>query len=620
MRSFGELLVYFTDRAGISDSELARAIGVQRQTIFRWKEGQTSRPRYREDVLRMADKLRLTPAERDELLLAAGFPPQEVQTVLTEPPAGPGQPRLFTAEGGTVLPATEDLGVEGADDGQGLAPLVPMVLPPSTAAPWHAVPKPPRLFDNPALLLGAAAAIMLAVAVAGYLVLPMAFGQASPATPTPVPIVVSVPTNTAPPPSATPTPIVAAAGEKLLLVAPFVGYTSEELRYNVAGRIEEALQREIHDSQLAGARVVVLPAPVTAQLQARSVLSATQGAALIWGEYDAGRVRANVTVPGEGETDWVNPVESPSKLSVVINEDVPNAARMLALFSLGRAYRQEGDLTTALRAFEQALALKPQEATMLASLHFYIGTMLPKVRGLETGVLSAAIDHFTQALTLKPEWVENVLYNRGTMYLGRGLLSLDERADLDAAIADLSTVVKRQPEGVLPLLNRGIALYQRRYEGDVAAAIADFTRAITLAPDDYRGYYHRGLAQIRAGGDGWNEDLLKAKSLNPQDPSIDNGLCWGYALDGKPENALPYCEAAVAADPTGSSFDSRAIVYSDLGRTADAASDLKQYVLWVQSEHPDLYAKYHGPEAESWITVLAAGENPFTSEVRAALR
>lgn len=620
MRSFGELLVFFTDRAGISDSELARAIGVQRQTIFRWKEGQTSRPRYREDVLRMADKLRLAPGERDELLLAAGFPPQEVQTVLTEPPAVSGHPHSFTAENGAVLPAAEDLGAASADDGRSLPPLVPMVLPPSTPAPRHVAVKPPRLFDNPALLLGAAAAIMLALAVGGYFVLPMVFGQATTATPTPVPIVVSVPTNTAPAPSATPTPIVAAAGEKLLLVAPFVGYTSEELRYNVAGRIEEALQREIHDSKLAGASVVVLPAPVTAQLQARSVLSATQASALIWGEYDAGRVRANVTVPGEGETDWVNPVESPSKLSVVINEDVPNAARMLALFSLGRAYRQEGDLTTALRAFEQALALKPQEATMLASLHFYIGTMLPKVRGLETGVLSDAIDHFTQALALKPEWEENVLYNRGTMYLGRGLLSPDERADLDAAVADLSTVVKRQPEGVLPLLNRGIAYYQRRDEGDVAAAIADFARAITLAPDDYRGYYHRGLAQIRAGTDGWSEDLLKAKSLNPQDPSIDNGLCWGYALDGKPENALPYCEAAVAADPTGSSFDSRAIVYSDLGRSADAASDLKQYLLWVQSEHPDLYAKYHGPEAESWITALAAGENPFTSEVRAALR
>ena len=114
---------------------------------------------------------------------------------------------------------------------------------------------------------------------------------------------------------------------------------------------------------------------------------------------------------------------------------------------------------------------------MLASLHFYVGTLLPKVRGLETDVLSAAIDHFTQALALKPEWAENVLYNRGTMYLGRGLLSPDERADLDAAVADLDTKSwNASHKGVLPLLNRGIAYYQRRDEGDLAAAIADFSQ------------------------------------------------------------------------------------------------------------------------------------------------
>ena len=497
--------------------------------------------------------------------------------------------------------------------------LAPVVLPPA-AAPKRAAGRPLRLFANPAILLGTAAAIMLLVAAAGYFVLPLVFGSQTAATPTPVPIVVSAPTDLPAPPSATPTPIVAAPGEKLLLVAPFVGYTSEELRYNVAGRIEEALQLEINTSKLAGVRVAVLPGPVTAQLQARSVLSATQASAVIWGEYDSGRVRANVTLPGEVETDWVNPVESPAKLSVVINEDVPNAARTLALFSLGRLYRKEGDLPMALHAFEQALALKPQEPTMLASLHFYVGTLLPKVRGLEVDVLSAAIDHFTQALALRPEWAENVLYNRGTTYLGRGLLSADEQTDLDAAVADLTEVVVRQPKRVVPLLNRGIAYYQRREEGDLAAAIADFSQVITLVPDDYRGYYHRGLAKIRAGAPGWSDDLLKSKALNPQDPSIDNGLCWGYALDGESQAALPYCEAAVAADPTGSSFDSRAIVYSDLGRTSDAASDLKQYVLWVQSEHPDLYAKYHGPEAESWITALEAGANPFTPEVRAALR
>ncbi len=76
MRSFGELLAEHIERTGITDAELARNIGVQRQTIFRWKEGLVARPRYREDVLRIATKLRLTPDERDELLLAGGFPPE----------------------------------------------------------------------------------------------------------------------------------------------------------------------------------------------------------------------------------------------------------------------------------------------------------------------------------------------------------------------------------------------------------------------------------------------------------------------------------------------------------------------------------------------------------------
>ena len=51
MRSFAELLSEYMARTGISDAELARGIGVRRQTIFRWKEGLVRRPRYREDVL-----------------------------------------------------------------------------------------------------------------------------------------------------------------------------------------------------------------------------------------------------------------------------------------------------------------------------------------------------------------------------------------------------------------------------------------------------------------------------------------------------------------------------------------------------------------------------------------
>ena len=78
MKTFAELLSIYINRAGITDSELARAIGVSRQTIFRWREGTTSRPNNREDVLAISAKLRLSSEEKNNLLLAAGFRPEDI--------------------------------------------------------------------------------------------------------------------------------------------------------------------------------------------------------------------------------------------------------------------------------------------------------------------------------------------------------------------------------------------------------------------------------------------------------------------------------------------------------------------------------------------------------------
>ena len=78
MRTFAELLSFYIRRAGITDSELARAIHVSRQTVFRWREGLISRPNNREDVLAISKKLRLSSEERDTLLLSAGFRPEDV--------------------------------------------------------------------------------------------------------------------------------------------------------------------------------------------------------------------------------------------------------------------------------------------------------------------------------------------------------------------------------------------------------------------------------------------------------------------------------------------------------------------------------------------------------------
>ena len=98
MPTFAELLTSYMDRTGIGDAELARRMQVSRHTLLRWKEGVTTRPRYRDDVLRCAELLRLTEQETDEFLLAAGFSPETAaridESASASPPAeGADRPR-----------------------------------------------------------------------------------------------------------------------------------------------------------------------------------------------------------------------------------------------------------------------------------------------------------------------------------------------------------------------------------------------------------------------------------------------------------------------------------------------------------------------------------------------
>ena len=104
MRTFADLLTFYMERTGIGDAELARRIPVSRPTLIRWREGVTARPRYREDVARCAELLRLSPSETDEFLMAAGFSPETAPPTSPSPQSSP----IETEEAATVSSPVEE--------------------------------------------------------------------------------------------------------------------------------------------------------------------------------------------------------------------------------------------------------------------------------------------------------------------------------------------------------------------------------------------------------------------------------------------------------------------------------------------------------------------------------
>jgi tetratricopeptide (TPR) repeat protein/transcriptional regulator with XRE-family HTH domain len=580
MSTFSELLTEYVERSGISDAELARTIGVRRQTIFRWKEGIVARPRHRDDVMRCARRLRLSEEETDALLLSAGFAPEFESSEPAPDPAAP----VDIEQTGTLDARESD-----AD---------PAMVPDAAVAPPR---RSGRIWPGALLAL-------FAVVAAGVLLVRLV-DDPTPVASTPSP----QPTRTFSP-TATPIPIKAAPGETLLLVAPFQNFTNSS-GYNVAGRIRDALNDELIKTDLEKARVLVWPETVSHEIRAGSVVAASDATMLIWGEYDSGRVRVHLSLLTEqAEKDFL--LDSPDELSTTINVDVPKEIKGLTLLTLGRLYRDVGRFPDARTALKQALSLEPTEKDMVSTLLFYLGTV--SERG-EDQDLGAAITYYTRAAAMRPRLV-TIRYNRGLTYLNRYYLQGDVE-DLILSIDDLEWVVDQRSRYTQAMVNLAIARYERAEDGDVAEARKILDRAIELDSDNYLGYYNRALVNIRLGDrEGWESDLGEVLALKPGHANSYNAYCWAYALEAEPDLALPSCDRALELDGGEGSRDARGIALAKLGRFDDAIADLNAYLLWLGQRSPSVYILNRGPQVEEWIGALEAGTDPFDDSTLESLR
>lgn len=105
----------------------------------------------------------------------------------------------------------------------------------------------------------------------------------------------------------------------------------------------------------------------------------------------------------------------------------------------------------------------------------------------DSGDLKGAIDHYSRALTLNPEYVE-AYNNRGITLSGLG-----KHAE---AIEDFDDATRISPEFAQTYYNRGVAKVAQGKRGE---AIADFDAAISVDSGYAEAYYNRGVVKAGLG-------------------------------------------------------------------------------------------------------------------------
>ena len=246
---------------------------------------------------------------------------------------------------------------------------------------------------------------------------------------------------------------VAETGEALILIAPFANYTAGQLEFNIRGRLRDSINREIAAAGLEGIRIDDWVETVPGNRAALSAAEQSGAAIVIWGEYDSGRVLANLTsTPTENESLGPQIVEiatSPSELPTAINLNLTAEVRSVALLTLSQVYLQRGEYEPAKTVLYQALEHPPADPAALANMRYRLGQAY---LGGEYADLDEAIWRFTEVLEVQPRSADTY-GSRGLAYLERG-----RPGDEDLAIADLTRASELAPHLSAPYLNPGSCL------------------------------------------------------------------------------------------------------------------------------------------------------------------
>jgi tetratricopeptide (TPR) repeat protein len=195
------------------------------------------------------------------------------------------------------------------------------------------------------------------------------------------------------------------------------------------------------------------------------------------------------------------------------------------------------------------------------------------------GETAEAMKAYERALALKPE---------SYIYLNRGLRR--PKADRAGRKADFEAALKLEP-GMEEAVTAMAGLQME--DGDFAGAAATYSGAIAASPDSPNLLVLRGIAYTKAGDRARADKDFAAARAKAEDATSLNSLCWAKATAGVAlESALADCDSALSKSPKSPAYlDSRALVLLRLGRLDEAIADYDRALAAAPGQTASLFGR-----------------------------
>ena len=233
-----------------------------------------------------------------------------------------------------------------------------------------------------------------------------------------------------------------------------------------------------------------------------------------------------------------------------------------------------------------------------------------------------AIEHFTNAIKLKPDFAETYK-NRGVAY--------DFKGDYDRAIEDYSTMIKLTPNDAAAYNNRGNTCLNK---GDYPHAIEDYTQAIKLNRRFAEAYNNRGTTYVQTGAiDSAIKNFDKAIELKNDyaNAYYNRGVVYG-SQDNYERAISDYTQAIELKNDYTEAYNSRGRIYHKKGEIKRAISDYTQ-AIELKNDYAIAYVsrgvakrdleriREAKQDLQTALTfVEQAGDEPLKTKIEAAIR